>query len=74
MNFVSLNIGMDMDSFENVIRVLACLGSTLPRILTTSHAFALSVDDVIGAKASGKLAIAFDFEGSFECPRAAVAR
>lgn len=63
VNFVSLNIGMDMDSFENVIRVLACFRKHI-----AAHpddlVLALSVDDVIGAKASGKLAIAFDLEGS----------
>ena len=63
VNFVSLNIGMDMDSFENVIQVLACFRKHI-----AAHpddlVLALSVDDVISAKASGKLAIAFDLEGS----------
>ena len=63
VNFVSLNVGMDMDSFENVIRVLACFRKHID-----SHpdnlVLARSVDDVISAKESGKLAIAFDLEGS----------
>ena len=63
VNFVSLNIGMDMDPFENVIQVLACF-----RKYIAAHpddlVLALAVDDVIGAKTSGKLAIAFDLEGS----------
>ena len=63
VNFVSLNIGMDMDSFENVIRILACY-----RKHVIGHPedfiFALSVNDILTAKESGKLAIAFDLEGS----------
>ena len=63
VNFVSLNIGMDMDSFENVMQVLARF-----RNYITSHndeyVLALSVQDILMAKESGKLAIAFDLEGS----------
>jgi membrane dipeptidase len=63
VNFVSLNIGMDMDSFENVMQVLACY-----RTYIASHPdeylLALTVNDIWYAKESGKLAIAFDLEGS----------
>ena len=63
VNFVSLNIGMDIDAFENVIQVLACFRKHI-----ASHpddfVLAISVDDVLKAKESGKLAIAFDLEGS----------
>ena len=63
VNFVSLNIGMDMDSFENVIQVLAGFRNTI-----TSHPdeyiLALTVNDILDAKEVGKLAIAFDLEGS----------
>ena len=63
VTFVSLNIGMDMDSFENVMQVLARF-----RNYITSHndeyVLALSVQDILMAKESGKLAIAFDLEGS----------
>ena len=63
VNFVSLNIGMDMDSFENVIQVLARF-----RNYITSHpeeyVLALTVKDIREAKEAGKLAIAFDLEGS----------
>src|SRR5574341_1272890 len=63
VNFVSLNIGMDMDSFENVIQVLAGFRNTI-----TSHpdeyALALTVKDILKAKEAGKLSIAFDLEGS----------
>jgi membrane dipeptidase len=63
VNFVSLNIGMDMDSFENVIQVLAGFRNHI-----ASHpdefVLALSVKDILDAKESGRLAIAFDLEGS----------
>ena len=63
VNFVSLNIGMDMDAFEKVIQILACFRKHI-----ASHpddfVLAISVDDVLKAKESGKLAIAFDLEGS----------
>lgn len=63
VTFVSLNIGMDMDSFENVMQVVARF-----RQYIASHPdrylLALSVSDILAAKESGKLAIAFDLEGS----------
>ena len=63
VDFVSLNIGMDMDSFENVIQVLARF-----RNYIASHpnecVLALSVKDILSAKESGRLGIAFDLEGS----------
>ena len=63
VNFVSLNIGMDMDSFENVIQVAARY-----RKYIASHpdeyVLALTVNHIRQAKDSGRLAIAFDLEGS----------
>jgi membrane dipeptidase len=63
VNFASLNIGMDMDSFENIMQVLARFRSYI-----TSHpdefVLALTVNDIRKAKESGRLAIAFDLEGS----------
>ena len=63
VNFVSLNIGMDMDPFENIIQILACY-----RKYIIGHpddfVLAVSVNDIQKAKESGKLAIAFDLEGS----------
>ena len=63
VNFASLNIGMDMDSFENILQVLARYRNCI-----TSHpdeyVLALTVNDVLKAKESGRLAIAFDLEGS----------
>jgi membrane dipeptidase len=63
VTFVSLNIGMDMDSFEKVIRVLACFRSHIAAH-PAEYVLARSVDDIIRAKSAGRLAIAFDLEGS----------
>ena len=63
VTFVSLNIGMDMDSFENVMRVLARFRSHIaahPNELILAR----SVEDIRRAKRENKLAIAFDLEGS----------
>lgn len=63
VNFVSINIGMDMDSSENIIQVLAGYRNFI-RSHADDYVLALSVDDILNAKQSGKLAIAFDLEGS----------
>jgi membrane dipeptidase len=63
VNFVSLNIGMDMDSFENVIQVLACFRNHIAAH-PDDYVLALTVQDILKAKESGRLAIAFDLEGS----------
>jgi len=63
VNFVSLNIGMDMDSFENVIQVLACFRNYIASH-PNDYALALTINDIREAKESGRLAIAFDLEGS----------
>jgi membrane dipeptidase len=63
VNFVSLNIGMDLNSFENTMQVLARY-----RSYVVSHpdqyVLGLTVTDIRMAKETGKLAIAFDPEGS----------
>jgi membrane dipeptidase len=63
VNFVSLNIGMDLNSFENTMQVLARY-----RGYVASHPdqyiLGLTVTDIRMAKETGKLAIAFDLEGS----------
>jgi len=63
VDFVSLNIGMDLNSFENTLQVLARY-----RSYVSSHpdqyVLALTVADIRMANESGKLAIAFDLEGS----------
>jgi membrane dipeptidase len=63
VTFVSLNIGMDMDSFDNVIQVLARFRNYIAS-QPDRYLLALSVSDILAAKESGKLAIAFDLEGS----------
>jgi len=63
VNFVSLNIGMDMDSFETVMQVLARFRN---HIVSHSEKYilALTVKDIQAARESSRLAIAFDLEGS----------
>jgi len=63
VNFVSLNIGMDMDPFDNVIQVLAGYRNYI-HAHPNEYMLAHSVNDILIAKASGRLAIAFDLEGS----------
>jgi membrane dipeptidase len=63
VNFVSINIGMDMDKFENIVQVLAGYRSYICSH-PEEYVLALSVKDILEAKVSGKLAIAFDLEGS----------
>jgi membrane dipeptidase len=63
VNFVSLNIGMDMDPFERVIQVLARYRQYI-KSHPDEYVLALSVKDILWAKQSDKLAIAFDLEGS----------
>ncbi len=63
VNFVSINIGMDMDALENVIQVLACFRKHI-RSHSNEYILALSVNDIQEAKKTNKLAIAFDLEGS----------
>lgn len=63
VNFVSLNIGMDMDSFDNIIQVLARFRNHIAAH-SNDYVLALTVKDILEAKESNKLAIAFDLEGS----------
>ncbi len=63
VNFVSLNIGMDMDALDNVIQVLAGFRRYLAAH-SERYVRARTVDDIRAAQASQRLAIAFDLEGS----------
>lgn len=63
VNFVSLNIGMDMNSLENIMQVLARFRSYIASHPET-YILALTVNDILNAKESSRLAIAFDLEGS----------
>ncbi len=62
VSFVSLNVAYDIPSWEQAFRVLATyrrfIGSHPDRYLIAG-----TVDDVRGAKAEGRLAVAFDLEG-----------
>lgn len=63
VTFVSLNVGMDMDSFETIIQVLARFRSYIAAH-PEEYVLALEVDNIRAAKESNRLAIAFDLEGS----------
>lgn len=63
VDFVSLNIGMDLNSFENTMQVLAGYRSYIASH-PDQYILALTVEDIRKAKKSGRLAIAFDLEGS----------
>ena len=63
VDFVSLNIGMDLNSFENTMQVLARYRGYIT-LHADQYVLALTVGDIRNAKESGKLAIAFDLEGS----------
>jgi membrane dipeptidase len=63
VDFVSLNIGMDLNSFENTVQVLARYRSYIASH-PDQYVLALTVDNIRNAKESGQLAIAFDLEGS----------
>jgi membrane dipeptidase len=63
VNFVSINIGMDLDTFENVVQVLAGFRQFI-LAHPDDYVLAGTVQDVRTAKASNRLAVAFDLEGS----------
>src|SRR5215207_2357546 len=63
VDFVSLNVSMDLNSFENTMQVLARYRSYIS-LHPDQYVLALSVGDIRTAKETGKLAIAFDLEGS----------
>ena len=61
--FVSVNVGMDRTSLEDVIKVLASFRRQL-RDAPGDFVCASTVGDVRAAQAEGKLAVAFDLEGT----------
>jgi len=63
VSFVSINIGMDMDAFDKVIQILAGFRQYI-RSHPNEYILALSVTDIREARESGRVAIAFDLEGS----------
>jgi membrane dipeptidase len=63
VNFLSINIGMDMDSFEKVIEVLAGFRNYI-KAHPDECTLVSSVADIQNARRENKIAIAFDLEGS----------
>lgn len=62
-DFVSINVGMDMNPIDQVMKAIAWFRYWLSQH-PDEFVQALSMADVKAAKASGKLAVAFDLEGS----------
>ena len=63
VNFVSLNIGMDMDSVENIIQVAARFRHYIAEH-PDEYVLASTVQNIREAQETNRLAIAFDLEGS----------
>lgn len=63
IDYVSINIGMDFNPVEQVMRVTAAFRSWLAQH-TGEYMLAGTADDVRRAKREGKLAVSFDLEGS----------
>lgn len=63
IDYVSINVGMDFNPVEQIMRVMASFRAWLAAH-PKDYALALTVEDVRKAKAEGKLAVSFDLEGS----------
>ncbi|GAB4193908.1 MAG: dipeptidase [Thalassobaculales bacterium] len=63
VDFVSINVGMDFNPVRQVIRVLAAFRAWVRRH-PDRFQLAGSVAEIEAAKAAGRLAVAFDLEGS----------
>jgi len=63
VDFVSINVGMDMNPWPDVVRVLAHYRAWIADH-GDEYVLAGSVAEVLQAKETGKLAIAFDLEGA----------
>jgi membrane dipeptidase len=63
VNYVSVNVGMDINPVSQVIRVIAGFRAWLTEH-TDHFLFARTVEDIRRAKVEGKLAVGFDLEGS----------
>jgi membrane dipeptidase len=61
--FVSVNVGMDFNPLGQVVRVIAGFRDWLSRH-SDQYLLVETVDDVRRAKVEGRLAVAFDLEGS----------
>ena len=63
VNYVSINIGMDMNPLSQVMSVIGGFRRTIAA-RPDRYLLASSVDDIERAAASGRLAIGFDLEGA----------
>jgi membrane dipeptidase len=63
VNYVSLNIGADMNPVSQVMSVIAGYRATIAAN-PERYVLVSSVDDIIQAAADGRIAITFDLEGS----------
>lgn len=63
VNYVSLNVGADMNPLSQVMSVIAGYRATIAAE-PERYVLAASVDDIIQAAADGKMAIGFDLEGA----------
>jgi membrane dipeptidase len=60
-DFVSINVGMDMNPVAGIIQLLASFRAQIAA--SSDIVLALRIADVLRAKQEGKLAVAFDLEG-----------
>ncbi len=63
VNYVSLNVGADMNPISQVMSVIAGYRATIAAD-PERYALVSSVDDIIQAAADGRMAISFDLEGA----------
>jgi membrane dipeptidase len=63
VSFVSINVGMDFNPLEQIVRVIASYRDWIARH-SRDFVLAETLADVAAARQTGKLAIAFDLEGS----------
>lgn len=61
-DFVSINVGMDMNPVADVMQLLACFRAQIAA--SSEMVLASRIADVTSAKHQGKLAVAFDLEGA----------
>ena len=62
-DYVSINVGMDMNPIDQVLKTIAWFRQWLSRH-ADEFVQVRTLDDIAAAKAAGKLAVAFDLEGS----------
>ena len=62
-NFVSLTLALDAESLEQTVRMIAHERACF-RDHSNDYVFVESIDDILRAKAKGKLAVGFHFQGT----------